>query len=64
MAITIKELRQKSDGELKNILKEEQEQLRKLRFQNTEGKLRRNHRFKASRRTIARTLTLRKEKGE
>jgi len=59
--ITIKELRQKSEKELLTLLNEEKEKLRKLRFQNSEGKLRRNHLFTQKRRTIARILTLLKK---
>lgn len=59
--ISIKELRQKSEKELLTILEEEKEKLRKLRFQNGEGKLRRNHLFTEKRKTIARVLTLLKK---
>jgi len=58
----IKELRQKSEKELKIILAEENENLRKLRFLNSEGKLRRNHLFKESKKTISRILTLKRNK--
>lgn len=57
-----KELRQKSEKELSELMNEEKENLRKYRFQNTEGKLRRNHLFKNSKRTIARVLTINKSK--
>jgi|WetSurMetagenome_2_1015567.scaffolds.fasta_scaffold713678_2 ribosomal protein L29 len=56
--IPIKELRQKSEKELLTLLNEEKEKLRKLRFQNSEGKLRRNHLFSQKRRTIAQILTI------
>ncbi len=56
--VTIKELRQKSEKELRAILTEEGESLRKLRFQNNEGKLRRNHLFSESKKNIARILTI------
>jgi ribosomal protein L29 len=56
--ISIKELRQKSEKELLTLLNEEKEKLRKLRFQNSEGKLRRNHLFSQKRKTIARILTI------
>lgn len=59
--ITIKELRQKSEKELLTLLAEEKEKLRKLRFQNSEGKLRRNHLFAEKRQTIARILTITKK---
>jgi len=59
--ITIKELRQKSEKELLTLITEEKEKLRKLRFQNSEGKLRRNHLFAEKRRTIARILTITKK---
>ena len=60
-AISIKELRQKSEKELLTLLNEEKEKLRKLRFQNSEGKLRRNHLFSQKHRTIARILTILKK---
>lgn len=56
--VTIKELRQKSEKELLMLLNEEKEKLRKYRFQNSEGKLRRNHLFAEKRKTIARILTI------
>jgi len=56
--ISIKELRQKSKKELSVLLKDEKEQLRKLRFENSEGKMRRNHLFAQKRKTIARVLTI------
>lgn len=59
--ITIKELRQKSEKELLTLLADEKEKLRKLRFQNSEGKLRRNHLFAEKRRTIAQILTILKK---
>jgi len=62
--MSIKELRQKSEKELKTILLEEGENLRKLRFQNNEGKLRRNHLFKGSKKTVARILTILETKKE
>ena len=60
-SITTKELRQKSEKELLTLFNEEKEKLRKLRFQNSEGKLRRNHLFTEKRKTIARVLTLLKK---
>lgn len=59
--ISIKELKQKSEKELVTLLNEEKEKLRKLRFQNSEGKLRRNHLFSEKRKTVARILTLLKK---
>lgn len=59
--ITIKELRQKSEKELLTLLDEEKEKTRKYRFQNSEGKLRRNHLFLEKRKTIARILTILKK---
>lgn len=56
--ISTKELRQKPEKELLTLLNEEKEKLRKLRFQNSEGKLRRNHLFSEKRKTIARILTI------
>ena len=56
--ISIKELRQKSKKELSVLLKDEKEQLRKLRFENSEGKMRRNHLFAQKRKTIACVLTI------
>ena len=58
MPISIKELRQKKEPELLTLLNEEKEKLRKLRFRNSEGKLRRNHLFSEKRRTIAQILTI------
>jgi len=58
MTFSIKELRQKSSKELATILTEEKEKLRKMRFRNSEGKLRRNHLFSQSRKIIARILTI------
>ena len=63
MPTTIKELRQKSLKELAQIVNDEKEKLRKLRFQNSEGKMRRNHLFSASRKTIAQAKTLLASKG-
>lgn len=60
-SITTKELRQKSEKELLTLFNEEKEKIRKLRFQNSEGKLRRNHLFTEKRKTIARILTLLKK---
>jgi len=59
--ISLKELHQKSEKELLALLAEEKEKLRKLRFQNSEGKLRRNHLFAEKRRTIAQILTITKK---
>ena len=59
--IKVKELRQKSEKELLTLLTEEKEKLRKLRFQNSEGKLRRNHLFAEKKRTIAQILTILKK---
>lgn len=61
MSITIKELRQKKELDLLTLLNEEKEKMRKLRFQNSEGKLRRNHLFSEKRKTIARILTITKK---
>jgi len=58
--ISTRELRQKSEKELLTLLVEEKEKLRKLRFQNSEGKLRRNHLFSEKRKTISRILTITK----
>jgi len=61
MPISIKELHQKKEIELLALLNEEKEKLRKLRFKNNEGKLRRNHLFTEKRKTIARILTILKK---
>ncbi|MBM3256101.1 MAG: 50S ribosomal protein L29 [Candidatus Moranbacteria bacterium] len=63
MSIKIKELRQKSKKELYVLLKDEREQLRKLRFENSEGKMRRNHLFAQRRKTIAKILTILKHEA-
>ena len=57
----LKELKEKSAGELEKMLREERENVRALRFAvatNQESKVRR---IRASRKTIARILTLIKQ---
>ncbi len=61
MSIKIKELRQKSEKELIALLAEEKEGLRKLRFSDSAGKLKRNHLYSEKRKTIARVKTLLKK---
>ena len=58
----IKEIRQKGEKELNNLLKEKKEELRKLRFQSVQGKLSKNHLLKKARATISHILTVLNEK--
>jgi len=59
----IKELREKNTEELKRLLEEKQEVVRKLRFE-VAGKQVKNHReIRNSKKDIARILTLIKEKN-
>lgn len=62
MAISIKEIRQKSKKELISLYWEEKEKIRKLRFLESEGKLRRNHLLSEKRKTIAQINTVLKDK--
>jgi len=52
------ELRQKSNTELRTLLKETQGHLRELRWQRGERKLKNVHEMAVARRTIARILTI------
>ena len=59
----LKELKEKAAGELEKMLREERERVRALRFAvatNQESKVRK---IRASRKTIARILTLLKQKA-
>ena len=58
MSMKIKELRQKSEVELRKILTEERTHMRTLRFSSVSGKVKNVKEMAASRRTIARILTL------
>jgi large subunit ribosomal protein L29 len=59
----IKELRQKSIDELKNIVFEKREKLRQLRFDLAAGKVKNVREIRKIRRDIARILTVLKEKS-
>jgi large subunit ribosomal protein L29 len=59
----IKELRQKSIDELKNIVSEKREKLRQLRFDLAAGKVKNVREIRKIRRDIARILTVLKEKS-
>lgn len=58
----IKELRSKSKAELKRLLGESRETLRKLRFDIASKQLKNVREARLTRRTIARVLTILKEK--
>lgn len=57
----IKELKQKSETELQNLLKEDREKLRQLRFDLAAGKVKNIRSVRALKKDIARTLTLLKK---
>ena len=59
----ISELKSKSDQELEMTLKELNEKLRKLKFDLAERKLKNTGEILKTRRTVARILTLMKEKN-
>ena len=52
------ELRQKSEKELKELLEEDREKLRQLRFDLASGKVKNVREIRAKRRDIARILTI------
>lgn len=52
------ELRQKSEKELKELLEEDREKLRQLRFDLASGKVKNVRGIRAKRRDIARILTI------
>jgi len=52
-----KEIKEKSEGELKKILAEKREELRQVRFELYAKQLKENHRYQALKRDIARILT-------
>jgi len=60
--IKIKELRQKTENELKMILKEGQEKMRRLRFDLSSKKLKNTNELSATKKQIAQILTLLKKK--
>ncbi|MFA6553222.1 MAG: 50S ribosomal protein L29 [Patescibacteria group bacterium] len=60
----IKELRQKSEDELKKLLKVQQEQLRELRFKVSTKQHKDVRELREARHLIARLLTILKEKGK
>jgi large subunit ribosomal protein L29 len=57
-----KELRQKLEGELEKLLKEDRERLRQLRFDLSSGKIKNVREIRKIKREIARVLTLLKLK--
>ena len=58
----IKELREKSNYELKKLLLDSRKKLSKLRFEIEAKKLKNNQELKNTRKTIAKILTILKEK--
>lgn len=54
----IDELRAKSEAQLHDILSDQREKLRQLRFKASEGALKENHQVRETKKTIARILTL------
>lgn len=58
-----KELMQKTEKELHELLNDLKAELFTLRFKNKTGALDQTHKIKAIRKNIARTLTALKEKG-
>ena len=63
MGKEIKEIRNWGERELAKNLQEKGEELRKIRFSNDQGRLKRHHVLKKNRRTISRILTVLKEKN-
>ena len=59
--MTIKELRQVTERELVNILREMQEKLRELRFKAVRRELKNVREVRDTKRTIARIMTLLKK---
>ncbi|OHA70137.1 MAG: 50S ribosomal protein L29 [Candidatus Wildermuthbacteria bacterium RIFCSPLOWO2_12_FULL_40_9] len=54
----VNELRQKSKNELQNVLQEQREKLRLLRFDLSSGKVKNVREIRKTRKNIARTLTI------
>ena len=54
----LKELKQKNNNELQDLLAQERQQLRELRFKDANKQLKTVRQIKQSRQTIARILTL------
>lgn len=59
----IKELREKTEAELKNVLKDKRESLRKFRFEMGHGKVKNTKEGRGIKKDIARILTLISAKG-
>lgn len=59
-----KELKNKSDNELKNILTEEREKLTEMRFKVAQRQLKKVSNIRNAKKTIARILTLLSSKRE
>ncbi len=51
------EIKEKNEGELKKLLAEKREELRRIRFQLYAKQLKENHQFKEVKKDIARILT-------
>ncbi len=54
----LQELQQKSVQDLRELLAETRQELRELRFKASEGQLKTIHKISATRKTIARILTI------
>jgi len=61
---TLRELREKGEGDLRVREKELAEQLFALRLQRTTGQLEKPSKFRAARRELARVLTVLREKRQ
>jgi len=61
---TLRELREKSESELRGREKELAEQLFALRLQRTTGQLEKPSKFREARRELARVLTVLREKQQ
>lgn len=60
--MTIKELREKSDGELKQLLKDERERVRELRFKVSQDQHKDVRELREAKKHVAKILTLLREK--
>lgn len=60
--MTVKELREKSDGELKQLLKDERERVRELRFKVSQDQHKDVRELREAKKLVARILTLMREK--
>lgn len=62
MHMKVKEIREKTENELKGLIKENKEKLKKLRFTLANRQLQTTHEVKNAKLTIARAETVLKEK--